>query len=71
MEWKTRAVAGCVGDFKPLVLGQDPTRIEFLWQIMYRHSFWWPGVSGTTASAIKTKGHNALRVVIVPPSRHG
>jgi galactonate dehydratase len=54
LEWKTRAVAGCVEDFKPLVLGQDPTRIEFLWQIMYRHSFWRLGVIGTTAiSAIE------------------
>jgi galactonate dehydratase len=49
MEWKTRAVTGCVEDFKPMLLGQDPTRIEFLWQIMYRHSFWRLGPIGTTA----------------------
>ncbi len=54
LEWKTRAVVGCVEDFKPMLLGQDPTRIEFLWQIMYRHSFWRLGVIGTTAmSAIE------------------
>ena len=54
LEWKTRAVVGCVEDFKPLVMGRDPTRIEFLWQIMYRHSFWRLGVIGTTAiSAIE------------------
>jgi len=54
MEWKTRAVVGCVEDFKPMLLGQDPTRIEFLWQIMYRHSFWRLGTIGTTAiSAIE------------------
>ena len=54
LEWKTRAVVGCVEDLKPLVLGQDPTRIEFIWQIMYRHSFWRLGVIGTTAiSAIE------------------
>ncbi len=54
LEWKTRAVVGCVEDFKPLVLGHDPTRIEFLWQIMYRHSFWRLGIIGTTAmSAIE------------------
>ena len=54
LEWKTRAVVGCVEDFKPLVLGLDPTRMEFLWQIMYRHSFWRLGVIGTTAiSAIE------------------
>jgi len=54
LEWKTRAVTGCVEDFKPLLLGRDPTRIEFLWQIMYRHSFWRLGLIGTTAiSAIE------------------
>jgi galactonate dehydratase len=54
IEWKTRAVVGCVEDLKPMLLGRDPTRIEFLWQIMYRHSFWRMGVIGTTAlSAIE------------------
>src|SRR5208283_556133 len=49
-----KTLVGCVEDFKPLVLGRDPTRIEFLWQIMYRHSFWRLGVIGTTAmSAIE------------------
>jgi galactonate dehydratase len=49
LEWKTRAVVGCVEDFKPMVVGQDPTRIEFLWQIMYRHSFFRPGAIAATA----------------------
>jgi galactonate dehydratase len=54
MEWKTRAVVGCVGDFKPMLIGLDPTRIEFLWQIMYRHSYFRLGSIGTTAmSAIE------------------
>ena len=51
LEWKTRSVVGCVEDLKPLLLGRDPTRIEFLWQIMYRHSFWRLGVIGTTATS--------------------
>ena len=51
MEWKTRAVVGCVEDFKPMLLGRDPTRIEFLWQVMYRHSFFRLGTIGTTAMA--------------------
>src|SRR5512138_2764813 len=54
LEFKTRAVVGCVEDFKPMLLGQDPTRIEHLFQIMYRHSFWRVGLIGTTAiSAIE------------------
>src|SRR5689334_6735829 len=48
-EWKTRAVVGCVEDLKPMILGRDPRRIEFLWQIMYRHSFFRLGAIGMTA----------------------
>ena len=54
LEWKTRAVVGCIEDFKPMVVGQDPTRIEFLWQIMYRHSFFWPrAIAATGMSGIE------------------
>ena len=54
MEWKTRAVVGCIEDFRPMLIGLDPTRIEFLWQIMYRHSFFRLGSIGATAmSAIE------------------
>jgi galactonate dehydratase len=49
MEWKTRAVAGCIEDLKPMLIGRDPTRIEFLWQILYRHSYFRLGAIGTTA----------------------
>jgi galactonate dehydratase len=49
LEWKTRAVGGCIEDYKPMLLGRDPTRIEFLWQIMYRHSFFRPGAIAATA----------------------
>jgi len=49
MEWKTRAVAACIEDLKPMLIGRDPTRIEFLWQILYRHSYFRLGVIGMTA----------------------
>jgi len=49
VEWKTRAVVGCIEDYKPMLLGRDPTRIEFLWQVMYRHSFFRPGAIAATA----------------------
>ena len=32
LEWKTHGVAGCVEDFKPLLIGEDPTRIEHIYQ---------------------------------------
>ncbi len=51
LEFKTRAVVGAVEDFKPMLLGQDPTRIEHLFQIMYRHSFWRVGVIGMSAAS--------------------
>jgi galactonate dehydratase len=49
LEWKTRAVVGAVEDFAPFVIGEDPRRIEFLYQKMYRQSFWRVGVIGLSA----------------------
>ena len=49
LEWKTHSVAGAVEDFAPMVTGEDPTRIEHLYQKMYRQSFWRTGVIGLSA----------------------
>lgn len=49
LEWKTRAVAGAVADLEPLVLGQDPRRIEHIYQILYRQGFFRPGIVGMSA----------------------
>lgn len=38
-EWKTRAVVGAIDDLAPLLIGEDPTRTEHLWQVMYRQQF--------------------------------
>ena len=40
LEWHTRAVVGAVQDCAELLVGEDPTRIEHLWQMMYRQHFW-------------------------------
>lgn len=54
LEWKTRSLVGAVQDFAPMVIGEDPTRIEHLYQKMYRQSFWRVGVIGLSAiSAIE------------------
>lgn len=54
LEWKTRSVVGAVEDFEPMVIGEDPTRIEHLYQKMYRQSFWRVGIIGLSAiSAIE------------------
>ncbi len=54
LEWKTRAVVGVVEDLAPMVIGEDPTRIEHLYQKLYRQSFWRLGVIGMSGiSAIE------------------
>jgi galactonate dehydratase len=40
LEWHTRGVVGSVEDLAPLLVGQDPSRVEYLWQMMYRQHFW-------------------------------
>lgn len=40
LEWHTRAVVGAVEDLAQLLIGEDPTRIEHRWQMMYRQHFW-------------------------------
>ena len=39
LEWKTRAVVGAVEDFAVMLIGEDPARIEHIFQKLYRHSF--------------------------------
>jgi galactonate dehydratase len=40
LEWHTRAVVGAVEDLAELIVGEDPTRVEHLWQMMFRQHFW-------------------------------
>ena len=40
LEWHTRSVVGAIEDLSQLLIGEDPTRIEHLWQMMYRQHFW-------------------------------
>jgi galactonate dehydratase len=40
LEWHTRAVVGAIEDIAELIVGEDPTRLEHLWQMMYRQHFW-------------------------------
>src|ERR1700674_2587498 len=49
LEGKPRAIAGCIQDMEPMVVGQDPRRIEHCWQILYRSGFWRMGVIGLSA----------------------
>ena len=51
LEWKTRAVVGCVEDLAPLVVGLDPRDIENAVRTMTKHGFWKLGVIGRSAIA--------------------
>jgi galactonate dehydratase len=31
VEWKTRAVVGCIEDYRTLLVGEDPRRVEHIW----------------------------------------
>ena len=49
LEWKTKGVVGAIEDLSVLLIGQDPRRIEHLWQIMHRQYFWRGGIYNFTA----------------------
>lgn len=54
LEWHTRSVVGAIEDLAELLIGEDPRRIEHLWQMMYRQHFWHGNgiVRGTAISGI-------------------
>jgi galactonate dehydratase len=49
LEWKTAGVVGSVEDISRLIIGEDPFRIEHLYQVMTRQYFWRPGIEGMSA----------------------
>ena len=49
LEGKPRAVAGCIEDMEPMILGEDPRRVEYCWQILHRSGFWRMGAIGLSA----------------------
>lgn len=51
LERRQRSVASAVEELTPYLIGQDPTRIDYLWQRMYRHGFWRGGEIGLSAMA--------------------
>ncbi|MCY2950150.1 MAG: galactonate dehydratase [Planctomycetota bacterium] len=40
LEWHTRGVVASIEDISELVIGEDPRRVEHLWQMMHRQHFW-------------------------------
>ncbi|NBT96034.1 MAG: D-galactonate dehydratase, partial [Chloroflexi bacterium] len=39
LEMKQGTVAAALHDLEGFIRGEDPTRIDYLWQRMYRHGF--------------------------------
>jgi galactonate dehydratase len=51
--WRELAAAACVDHLKPLLIGEDPNRIEHLWQLMFRGGFFPAGrIACSAISAI-------------------
>ena len=48
LEWKTKGVVGSIEDLSVLLIGQDPRRVEHLWQMMHRQYFWRGGITNYT-----------------------
>jgi galactonate dehydratase len=40
LEWHTAEVTSAIATLSELLVGEDPLRIEHLWQMMYRQHFW-------------------------------
>lgn len=52
LEWHTRGVVGAIADLSELVVGEDPVRVEHIWQMMHRQHFWHGnGIERATAIA--------------------
>ncbi len=52
LEWHTRSIVGALADLSELLVGEDPSRVEHLWQMMWRQHFWHgSGVVRSTAIA--------------------
>lgn len=49
LESKTRSVVGAVEDFAPLIIGEDPRRVEHLWQVLYRQQYFKGGTTELSA----------------------
>jgi len=49
LEWKTAGVVGSIEDVGRLLIGEDPNRIEHLYQVMTRQYFWRAGIEGMSA----------------------
>ena len=57
LEWHTRSVVGAVEDLADLLIGEDPSRIEHLWQLMYTIAWWQQAVLMILSLRASTVAH--------------
>ena len=69
LEWHTRSVVGAVDDVAQLLIGQDPTRVEHLWQMMFRQHFW-HGSGIVRAVSVRRCGWKCARCSVSLASSH-
>jgi galactonate dehydratase len=50
---RERAVVAMIEEFEPFLIGKDPTRIELLWEQLYRMNFWLGTTEMTAISAVE------------------
>ena len=70
---KPRGVRGAIADLEKLIAGADPSDIEWIWQRMYRHSYWRGGpILSTSISGIERRNDSCSARVsgqLGPPIR--
>ena len=70
LEWHTRGVVAAIEDLSQLVVGENPTRVEHIWQMMHRQHFWHGnGIERATAIA-GANSSGSFRVPYVPTISH-
>ncbi len=68
LEFQTNAVVGAVRDLAELVISRDPTDVERLWQMMFRHPFFKGGpVTMSALSGIDQALHDILAKALGVP----
>ncbi|MBS0632682.1 MAG: galactonate dehydratase [Verrucomicrobia bacterium] len=72
LEWHTRGVVGAIEDLAQLLVGEDPRRVEHLWQMMYRQHFWHGNgiVRGTAIAGIDLALWDILGKSLGVPCHH-
>ena len=62
LEGRARTIVAAVDELSDYIVGEDPFRIEHLWQIMYRHAFYRGGPIMNSAIVNSSRARAAASV---------